>query len=240
MEAKKTRPNLWTMWRKRGCGGLLFEEILEGLAGVVGARRRCGGGDLGRLGVGSGGGVLFDGHAEFVELTIIFCVFRSDALGDGLRALELRARIEKAALLATVQLKLALRTLPAGVEASGQDGAAIGAATAGDGADHARSARAELVGARTTLRRFALMLISFFAFFCVAITAVTVLSIHKRLRPGTRPDMDYKKLKFRVDTHSNRDIYPNGMSHSAHSAIITQRFQTGLATSKQEMGHLCF
>jgi len=81
---------------------------------------------------------------------------------------------------------------------------------------------------------------SFFAFFRVAITAMTVLSIHKRLRPGALPDYDYDYLNFRVDTHSNRGMYPTGLLHSAHSAIVTQRIRTGLATSKQEMGHLCF
>jgi hypothetical protein len=69
---------------------------------------------------------------------------------------------------------------------------------------------------------------------------VTVLSIHKRLRPDELPDNDRHFLNFRVDTHSNRGMYPTGLLHSAHSAIVTQRIRTGLATSKQEMGHLCF
>jgi len=221
---------------------LFLEEILEGLAGIIGARRAwgCGGGYLRRLCVGSRGGVFFDGHAEFVELAIVFGVLGSDALGDGLSALELGAGVEEAALLATVKLELALGTLAVGVEAGGKNRAAVGTAAAGDGADHARSARAELIGARTALRRLALVLFSFFAFFCVAVTAMTILAIHKRLRPDAMPDFDCDCLDFRADAHSNRGMYPTGLLHSVHSAIVTQRIRTGLATSKQEMGHLCF
>lgn len=83
-------------------------------------------------------------------------------------------------------------------------------------------------------------LFSLFAFFCIAITAMTVLSIHNRLRPGTMPDSDFDCLYFRAEMHATRGMNPIGLLHSAHSAIITQRFKTGLATSKQEMGHLCF
>jgi len=34
-------------------------------------------------------------------------------------------------------------------------------------------------------------LLSFFAFFRVAVTAMTVLSIHKRLRPDAMPDCNW-------------------------------------------------
>ena len=83
---------------------LFLEEVLEGLAGVVGARRGSSGsgGHLSGLGVGRGGGVLFDGHAKFVELAVVLGVLGSDAFGNGLRALELGAGIEEAALLAAV------------------------------------------------------------------------------------------------------------------------------------------
>jgi hypothetical protein len=91
------------------------------------------------------------------------------------------------------------------------------------------------------LRRLAVVpLFSFFAFFRVAVAAMTVLSIHKRLRPDAMPDCDQDCLNFRADADSNRGMYPTGLLHSAHSAIVTQRIRTGLATSKQEMGHLCF
>jgi hypothetical protein len=196
---------------------------------------------LGGLGVRSRRSVFFNRHAKFVKLAIVPRVFGSDPLRDGLGAFELRAGIEEAALLATVQFKLALGAFAVGIESGGEDSAAIGAATARDRADHARGARAELIRARAALRRLAIVpLFSFFAFFRVAITAVTVLSIHKRLRPDELPDNDRHFLDFRVDTHSKRGMYPTGLLHSAHSAIVTQRIRTGLATSKQEMGHLCF
>jgi hypothetical protein len=160
-----------------------FEEVFEGLAGVGGARwgwrRRCGGG---RLGVRSGGGIFFDGHAKFVEGAIIFCILGSDALGDGLRALELDAGIEEAALLARVKFELAFGACAVGVETGGQDCAAICAAAAGDGADHSGGAWAELVGAaRAAGGRFAAIMMNFrffVVFFRVAITAVAVLAIH--------------------------------------------------------------
>jgi hypothetical protein len=159
-----------------------FEEVFEGLAGVGGARwgwgRRCGGG---RLGVRRGGGVFFDGHAEFVEGAIVFCVLGSDALGNGLSAFELDAGIEEAALLAGVKFELAFGAGAVGVEAGGQDRAAICAAAASDGANHSGGAWAELVGAaRAAGRRLAVVMnFGFFVvFFRVAITAVAVLSIH--------------------------------------------------------------
>lgn len=137
-----------------------LEEIFEGLAGVGGARwgwGRAGGG--GRLGVRSGGGIFFNGHAEFVEGAIVFRVLGSDALGDGLRAFELDAGIEEAALFAGVKFELALWACAVGVEAGGQDRAAICAAAAGDGAHHSRRARTELVGAtRAARRRLAIMM----------------------------------------------------------------------------------
>jgi hypothetical protein len=220
---------------------LFLEEIFEGLASVVGARRGLsGGGYLGGLGVRSWRSVFLDGHAEFVKLAVVLGVLGSDAFGYGLRALELGAGIKEATLLATVELKLALGTLAVGIEAGGEDSSTIGTSTAGDGAYHARRARAELIGARTALRRLAVVLFFFFAFFRVAVAAMTVLSIHKRLRPDAMPDCDHDCLNFCADTHSNRGMYPTGLLHSAHSTIVTQRIRTGLATSKQEMGHLCF
>jgi len=195
---------------------------------------------LGGLRVGRGSGIFFDGHAEFVELAIVAGILGSDALGDGLGALELGAGIKEAALLAAVKFELALRAFAVGVESGGEDGAAVGTSAAGDGADHARGAWAELIGAGTALRRFALVLLSLLAFFRVAVAAMTVLSIHKRLRPDALPDCKQNCLKLRAASHTNLVMNPTGLLHSAHSAIITQRIRTGLATSKQEMGHLCF
>ena len=159
-----------------------FEEVFEGLAGVGGARwrwRRARG--RGRLGVRCRGGIFFNGHAEFVEGAIVFCVLGRDALRDGLRAFELDAGIEEAALFAGVKFELAFRACAIGVEAGGQNSAAICAAAAGDGADHSWGARAKLVrAARASGGRFAIMMNFrfFFVFFRVAITAVAVLSIH--------------------------------------------------------------
>jgi len=221
---------------------LFLEEILEGLAGIISTRwrSRCSGSHLSGLGVGSGSGVFFDGHAKLVKLAVVLCVLGSDALGDGLRALELCAGIEETTLLATVELKLALGTLAVGVEARGEDSAAVGTAAACNGADHAWRAGPKLIGAWTALRRFAVVLFFFVAFFRVAVAAMTVLSIHKRLRPDAMPDCDYDCLDFRADAHFDLGMYQTGLLHSAHSAIVTQRIRTGLATSKQEMLHLCF
>ena len=147
---------------------LLLEEVLEGLAGVVGASWRRRSGNVGGAGLHVRGGrrVFLHGHAEFVELAIILDVFGRDAFGDGLSTLELRTAVKEAALLAAVQFEVALGALAVGVEAGSEDGSAIGAASAGDGADHARGARAELIHAAWAASGgLTLTLLSFFAFF---------------------------------------------------------------------------
>ena len=161
---------------------LLFEEILEGLAGVVVARRGRRGGRSSLLRVRGGRGVFFHGGAKFVEGAVVLCVLGSDAFGNRLRAFKLRAAVEEAALFATVQLESALGALAVGVEAAGEHCAAIGTARACHGADHARRSRSELIGARTALRRLAVVRAFLLVLlFRVAIAAVTILSIHKRL-----------------------------------------------------------
>src|SRR5713226_1047956 len=130
---------------------LLLEKVLEGLAGVVVARRGRRGGRSSLLRVGSGCGVFFHGGAKFVEGAVVLRVFGCNALRNRLRAFKLRAAVEEAALFATVQLESALGTLAIGVEAAGEHRAAIGTARAGHGADHARRSRTELIGARTAL-----------------------------------------------------------------------------------------
>ena len=55
---------------------------------------------MGGLRVGGWRGVFFDGHAKFVKSAVISGVFRGDAFGNGLGALELDAGIKEAALLA--------------------------------------------------------------------------------------------------------------------------------------------
>jgi hypothetical protein len=115
----------------------------------------------------------------------------------------LGAGVEEAALLAAVQLELAFGAFSVGIEAGGEDGAAVGAAGAGYGADHARGARTELIGARAALRGPAIVIVAivlrFFlvVFFRVSITAVTVLSIHKRLRPSVLDGLQLNQLSLR-------------------------------------------
>ena len=137
--------------------------------------------------VRSGSGVFLDGGAEFVEFTVVLAVFGSDAFGDRLGAFELRAGIEKAALLAAVEFGAALRAGALGIKTRSKDRAAIGAAGASDRADHARGAGAEMIvlSARATLGRFAFGA-SFLFFVGIAIAAMTVLTIHKILRAIAR------------------------------------------------------
>src|SRR5579859_3002684 len=165
---------------------LLFKEVFERLPGVgraAGSWLGKSGGDLRRLLIGRWRGVLLNGHAEFVEFAGVLAILGSDALGDGLRTFKLRAGIEEAALLAAMELGIALGAGAGGVEAGDQDRAAIGAAGAGDRADHARGARAEMIvlTARTALRGLAFGAGLLF-FFGIAIAAMAVLTIHKYLR----------------------------------------------------------
>src|SRR6516225_24946 len=92
-----------------------------------------------------------------------------------------------------MQLKIALRALPVGIESRNQHGATIRAARPRDRAYHARCARAEMVGGstRTALRRFALRSFFLFPLFRVTIAAMAVLAIHKRLRPPVSTDCHF-------------------------------------------------
>ena len=136
--------------------------------------------------VGRGCGIFLDRGAELVELAVVAGVLGSDAFGDGLRALELRGRIEEAALFATVELEAALGTFAVGIEAGVQNGATVGAASAGDGADHARGARAELIGVARSARwrptivmlTAAMALVFLFVALGIAVSAMAVFAIH--------------------------------------------------------------
>ena len=130
-----------------GRNGLLFEKVLEGLAGVGVTRRPVGRRGTRRVWLRVRGwrGIFFDGHAKFVEGAGVLGVLGRDALLDGLGTLELRAGVEKAALFAAVQFGLALGTRPVGIKSRSEDGSAIGAARARNRADHARRARSELI-----------------------------------------------------------------------------------------------
>jgi len=169
--------------RKAGKGfvRLFLEKVLERLPRVVVAGRRWCSGAVAFLRVRRRCGVLLHGGTKFVKGAVILRVLGGDAIRHGLGALKLRAAIEKAALFATVQLERAFGALPLGVKTAGEDGAAIGAACACDGANHARGARAELIGTRAALRRLAVVAVFLVLLFRVTIAAVTVLSIHKCL-----------------------------------------------------------
>jgi len=211
----RPEPSIIGLAEKLGGGGtaiagkeeLFFEKVFKCLAGVGVARRPVGRRRTGgvRLSVGSGRGVFFDGHAEFVEGAGILGVLGGDAFLDRLSAFELRTRVEKAALLAAMQLELALGAGAVGIEPGSEDGAAIGAARAGDGADHARRARAELIGAaRAAGGRLAIArLVFLILLFRVAVTAVSVLSIHKRLRPPVSTDCHNENSCFCADALAN-------------------------------------
>ena len=176
---------------------LLLEKIFEGLTSVHGpSGRGCFDGDLRRLHVGSGRGILLHRSAKFVELAVVLGVFGRNADLNRLGAFKLRSGIKEAALFAAVQLEIALGTFSLGIEASDENGSAIGAASAGDGANHARGARAEVIGsaAGSTLRRLAIGLVFLLLAvlpFGVAVAAVTVLAIHKCLRPSVLTDCNY-------------------------------------------------
>ena len=214
---------------------LFLEEILEGLAGVVGARRRGRRGAIGgRLGIGSWRGVFFDGHAKFVESAGILCVFGGDAFGDRLGAFELRAGIEEAALLAAVQFELALGTRAVGIEAGGQHGAAIRASRACDRAHHAGRAGPKLLGA-TGPAGWGLAvvgLVLFFAFFRVTVSAVTVLSIHKGLRPPASADCHNYNHCFCAVALDNLVCIQSDCYTRPDRAIIPLRFLAELRTSE--------
>src|ERR1700704_132395 len=184
---------------QRRHGGLcylrLLKQVLESLAGVAVTGRGGGCGSRGFLGVRGGGGILFYCVANFVECAVILRVFGSDALGNGLGALELGAGVEESALFAAVQFHLAFRAFTVGIEAGGEDCATVGAPSAGHGADHTRGAGAELIGAGAILRGLAVVtvvavagFVFFFVLFGIAVSAMTVLSIHKRLRPSVLTD----------------------------------------------------
>jgi len=139
---------------------------------------------LGGLLVGSGSSVLLDGHAKFVELAGILPVFRSNAFWDRLHALELGAGIEIAALFTAVQFGVALWASAVRIESWGEDRTAVGTARSRDSADHARRARTEVIilSARTAGGRALLWAGFSVFFFVIAVAAMAVLTIHKRLR----------------------------------------------------------
>lgn len=161
--------------------------------------------------------ILFHGHPKFVKRAVILRIFRRNALLYRLHALKLRAAIEEPALLATMQLKIALGTSPVRVEPVREHRSAIGAARPRYRADHARRARSELIGARAALRWLAILRPFFlFVLFRVAVPAMTILSIHKRLPRSVLADCHSQISDFRACRYGafHLGLYPTGLLHS--------------------------
>jgi hypothetical protein len=177
---------------------LLLEKIVESLACTALAwRRSWRGAGSRRLCVGSRRRIFFYRGAKFVKFAVVFPIFRRDAFRNRLRAFKLRAGIEIAALFAAVQFQLALGARSVRIEARRQHRPAIRAPRARHGSHHARRARPELIGSARPARRWLAVVrfIFLFAFFRVAVPAVTVLSIHKRLRPPVSTDCNGYNLR---------------------------------------------
>jgi hypothetical protein len=214
---------------------LLLEKIFESLACIVVTRWRSRRGTGSRwLCVGSRRRVLLHSRAKFVELAIVLRVLRRDALRDRLRAFKLRAGIEIAALFAAVQFQLALGACSVGIESRRQHRPAIRAPRACHGSDHARRAWPELIGsARPARRWFAVVRFIFlFAFFRVAVPAVTVLSIHKRLRPPVSMDCNGYNLRFCAVALANLAWFQSDCYTRPDCAIIPLRFLAELRASE--------
>ena len=172
---------------------LLLEQILERLPRVQwssGSRRLSG--NLGRLHIGSWCSILLYRGPELVKRAVILGILRGDSCRDCLRALELRSAVKEPALLTAMELETALGTFSKRVKARHQHRPAIRTAGSRYRADHPWGARPEMIGraTRSTLRRFPLpvLLLASFLFFGITIAAVTVLAIHKRLRPSVATD----------------------------------------------------
>ena len=173
---------------------LLLEEVFKRLAGIqrpaIGRRLHR---NLRRLHIRRWRRVFLHRHSELVKSTIVLRVFRRNPRRNRLSALELRTRIEKPALLATVQLKPALRAFPVGVKSRNQHRPAIRTARPRDGSHHPWRPRSKMVRSspRPALRRLAIRSFFLFVLFRVAIAAVAVLAIHKRLRPSASTDCHF-------------------------------------------------
>jgi len=173
---------------------------------------------------------------------MVLGVLGGDALFNRLRAFELRASIEETALLAAVQLELALGTFAVGIKTRGEDGATIGAARAGDGSHHARCAGAELVGAARAARWrfFFVRALALLTFLRVAVTAMTILTIHKRLRPPALTDCNGYNLNLaRNDVPTW--LVSNWIATLGRTALCLPEFALQCdVVREQEMGPLCF
>src|SRR5262249_36769009 len=150
------------------------------------------------------------------EFAVVARVLGRNAFLDRLRTLELRAGIEEAALFATMQFELALGTLAIGIKTGGEDSATVGTASPRDGSNHARGARAELIGAARAAgwRLLFVRALALLTFLRIAITAMTILAIHKCLRPPALTDCNGYNLELHA-TVCQLGLYPTGLLHSA-------------------------
>ena len=223
---------------------LLLEQILERLPRIQRARRsgRLGGG-LRRLHVRSRCRIFLHRRTEFIKRAVVLCILRRYPCRYRLRALKLCARVEIAALLAAMQLKIALWAFSAWIEPGHQHRAAIRAARPCYRPHHSRCPRPQMIrgSSRSALRRLAIP-VSFFVFFLlfgITIAAVTVLAIHKRLRPSVAPDCNFI---FPLVWFTTR-LFPSCIQSDcykrpAHQSSPLKLFWNA-ALREQKMGHLC-
>ena len=231
---------------RRKARRLLLEQILERLPRIVRPemrrrRRRC----CRWLRIRSRRRILFNRHAELVEFAVVLGVLRRNALRNRLRAFKLRSRIEKSALFAAMQFRLALRTLPVGIEPRRQHGPAAGAPPARHRAHHPRRARPELVRSpRPALRRLPVVtFVSFFflvVLFRVSIPAVAVLTVHKRLRPSVLTDCNTKTLYYSAMARTSPWLISNRNVTLGQLVQSSPEVAARTVYTEQEMGHLCF
>src|SRR5208283_4539873 len=110
---------------------------------------------------------------------------------------------------------------------------AAGAAASRDRADHARRSRAELIrSARAAGRRFLVVPpVSFVALLGITIAAVTVLSIHKRLRPSVLTDCHKEPVNSTLNA-LHLGLYPIGLLNSASPYNLPRIFEARIATTE--------
>ena len=222
---------------------LLLKQIFERLAGIHRpAVARSFRGNLGGLQIRGGRRILFYGGPELIERAIVLSILGRNSRRDRLCAFKLRAGIEKTALLATVQFEIALRTLPVRVESGDQHRTTIRATRSRDRPHHAWRTWTQMIrrSAWSALRRFAfsISLLVLFLFFGITIAAVTVLAIHKRLRPSAAPDCNCKLNHDWANTCLFPEMYPIGTLRPAHQSSPLKLFWNA-ALREQKMGHLC-
>ena len=138
--------------------------------------------------------------------------------------------------------EIALGTFAVGIETGGEDCTAVGAAGPSYCTDHPRRPWPELIGTpRSALRRLALVRpLLLIVFFRIAVPAMAILSVHKRLRPSALADCHYEPVSWRTNSRSPW-LFTTGLLHSTASAIFPRVYESNQVCRRieQEMGHLC-